>query len=311
MRPGRRRFPPIPRSSPTRHISTRHEGSIALVEVATGRELARIDDPDGATTARIVFSPDGTQLIAILADQPHIRIWDLRAVRHRLAELDLDWSPLPPGDRPPPPAPDFDASDRHRCIEWIGVSSIDGSGWHPIRRPRASDSRCGRAVETRAGPGRGSRLAGGVCCNALAWELVAGAKADRDPQRAVPLAAGRSRWLRRVTSSSIPSAWPSIAPAGTPRQSPCSSSRSPRTTISSVPYDLLFLAFCHAKQGDARQSRACFDRAVAWLNSNSNLLAPANEELRAFRAEAEALLLATFGELPDDVFAKVPEARAK
>ena len=52
-------------------------GSIALVEIATGRELARIADPDGENAAQIVFSPDGMKLIALLKDQPQIRIWDL------------------------------------------------------------------------------------------------------------------------------------------------------------------------------------------------------------------------------------------
>ena len=59
-----------------------YEGSIVLVELANGRELARFDDPDGSRAAQMVFSPDGTELIATLVDQHLIRIWDLRAVEN-------------------------------------------------------------------------------------------------------------------------------------------------------------------------------------------------------------------------------------
>ena len=116
------------------HHSKSYEGSVALVEVATGRELARIDDPDGARAAQIVFSPDGTQLIATLLDQPLVRIWDLRAVRRRLAELDLDWSPPPAWGRATPSlAPDLTPRpppyrvDRGQLDLWWKQS--------PIRRP--------------------------------------------------------------------------------------------------------------------------------------------------------------------------------
>jgi WD40 repeat protein len=85
--------------------------AIALVEVTTGRELARLNDPDGTAAAQMVFSPDGTQLIAALGGPPRLRIWDLRAVRRRLADLNLDWSPSPSWG---PPAPIPDAVTRPR-----------------------------------------------------------------------------------------------------------------------------------------------------------------------------------------------------
>jgi Tfp pilus assembly protein PilF len=77
----------------------------------------------------------------------------------------------------------------------------------------------------------------------------------------------------------------------------------------STPYDLFFLTLCHAKQGDAGRARACFDRAVTWLKTNSKQIGQADQELKDFRAEAEALLRATYGDLPDDVFDRVREAR--
>jgi hypothetical protein len=79
----------------------------------------------------------------------------------------------------------------------------------------------------------------------------------------------------------------------------------------STPYDLFFLTCCHAKQGNAGRARACFDRAVTWLKTNSKRTGQGDAELKVFRAEAESLLRASFGSLPEDVFAGVPETSPK
>ena len=98
------------------------EGAIVLADLSTGIELARVEDPDGARAAQMVFTPDGTQLIVLLADQPEIRVWDLRSVRLQLSKLDLDWSPSPSWRTDAAPA---DAGlarfgvDRGRLDEWL------------------------------------------------------------------------------------------------------------------------------------------------------------------------------------------------
>ena len=163
-----------------------YDGSIALVELATGRELARINDPDGASSYRIEFSPDGMQLIGVLSDQPYIRIWDLRSVRQRLAELDLDWSPPAAGasaakstkasGRPSPPT--FRV-DRGLLDHWIKLA--------PIKR-REQAIADAEAFLRQEPDQKDVRNWLALCCNALAWELVARSKSDRDPLRAVPLA---------------------------------------------------------------------------------------------------------------------------
>jgi WD40 repeat protein len=71
-------------------------GALRLVDPGTGREYARLEDPDQVRSAWICFSPDGTQLLTAGAGPgAWIRVWDLRAIRRQLVAMGLDWD-LPP-----------------------------------------------------------------------------------------------------------------------------------------------------------------------------------------------------------------------
>jgi WD40 repeat protein len=68
------------------------DGIYRLVELATGRELARLEDPElnnGAAT----LTPDGTKLV--VAAKNGLRVWDLRRIRRELTKLGLDWDAPP------------------------------------------------------------------------------------------------------------------------------------------------------------------------------------------------------------------------
>jgi serine/threonine protein kinase/WD40 repeat protein len=286
-----------------------HEGSIALVEVATGRELARLNDPEGAGAAQLVFSPDGMQLIASLKNQPHLRIWNLSAVRHRLAELDLDWSPPPAWgsvvartsgfELPLPPSYRV---DRGQLDEWIKLA--------PIKRREQAVADAEELMKREPDQAE-VRDWLAESCNEFAWMLVAGPESNRDPTRALRLAR-RAVALAPDNDLYLNTLGLTLHRAGHYSEAISVLDRSLANNNNlSTPYDLFFLTLCHAKQGDAVRARACFDRAVTWLKTNSKQTGQADQELKVFRAEAEALLRASFGDLPDEVFAGVPETAAR
>jgi WD40 repeat protein len=75
-------------------------GVLHLFAPQTGRELARVEEPEQDPGSLATFSPDGTKLITATSETNSIHIWDLRLIRRRLAAMGLDW------DQPPYPAPE-------------------------------------------------------------------------------------------------------------------------------------------------------------------------------------------------------------
>jgi tetratricopeptide (TPR) repeat protein len=84
---------------------------VRLAEAATGRELARLTTLQPIIPTPLVFSPDGTKLIAGTTLKTAL-VWDLRRIRDQLAPMGLDWEAPPypsepaasevPGPLPPP-----------------------------------------------------------------------------------------------------------------------------------------------------------------------------------------------------------------
>jgi WD40 repeat protein len=84
--------------SPAENLLAAETGyaAVRLVEPGTGRECARLEEPDQVRVTWTCFSPDGTQLLTSGGgDAAWVRVWDLRALRAELAQRGLDWD-LPP-----------------------------------------------------------------------------------------------------------------------------------------------------------------------------------------------------------------------
>jgi WD40 repeat protein len=73
---------------------------LPLKEVATGRTVALLADPHGDRATWQGFTPDGTQLVVVARYASAIHVWDLRAIRARLKDMNLDWDwpAFPPAD---------------------------------------------------------------------------------------------------------------------------------------------------------------------------------------------------------------------
>ena len=72
---------------------------VLLADAGTGRELARLTTLRPVTPTPLVFSPDGTKLIA-RTNEKTVLVWDLWQIRDQLAARGLDWGAPPYPDRP-------------------------------------------------------------------------------------------------------------------------------------------------------------------------------------------------------------------
>ena len=81
-------------------------GVVHLKETSTARTIAKLEDPFGDRATWIGFTPSGTQLVVAARYATAIHLWDLEAIRGRLATMGLDWDwpkflPSPKSDKPP------------------------------------------------------------------------------------------------------------------------------------------------------------------------------------------------------------------
>jgi tetratricopeptide (TPR) repeat protein len=225
---------------------------VRLLDPATGREKARLEDPHQDATAWLGFTPDGTRLVAVSNDGKAIHVWDLKRIRAELVRLDLDWDAPPCQERAvPAPGP-------------LEVRMIDADRVAKLREAEE--------------------------LNKQAWHLVAGPEGERNPARALELiqkalslepdqdlflnTLGVAQYRKGQYKEAIATLQKSLAAA----------------RGQSDAFDLFFLAMCHAKLGEAARAKDCFYRAVKWTEAQRNLPPAWVAELKAFQAEAEGLL---------------------
>ena len=288
-------------------------GVVLLLDPDSGREYARLEDPNQDRANTLTFSRDGTQLVATTNDSHSIHVWDLRIVRERLAKLGLDW------DLPlyPPPAPDNGKPLRVQ-VELGALLEADGYLQQAIGYLQANQwdkavTEFSRAIELKpdlwaAFEGRRSAYAKlgqwdkiideyakaievhpdrADFYNTLAWLLATCPDPKfRDPKRAVELGKkavqlvpndGNHRNTLGVAEYRAGDWKAAIETLGKSYE---------LLGEKELSFNAFFLAMTHWHLGNKEEARKSYDQAVQWMDKNK----PEDEELLRFRAEAAALL---------------------
>jgi hypothetical protein len=247
-----------------------------LKEVATGRTVARLEDPHGDRAHWLGFTPDGTQLVVVARWARAIHVWDLRAIRTRLKEMNLDWDwpEFPPaaiGNMPADP---------------VTVAVVPGDLG---KRALTSEERAQRAIESsrRAFEAKPDSA---QTCDALAWALATAPESVRNAEEAVALA---EKAVRLAPENTGYRNTLGVAYYRAGRYREAVEALHPNVMAQddyALAFDLYFLAMSYHRLGDATRARDYYDWAVRWAKMQRNLHARYIEELTVFRAEAEELL---------------------
>jgi len=264
----------FPAFSPDGKLLAVETGSavVRLLNPDTGRQYARLEDPNHDRASTLAFSPDGSQLVAT-NDHHSIHVWDLRKIRQQLATMDLDWDP------PAYPAADIHERQPLRIQVDLGDLTRPAPDQLEITRQLIEDKR--RAL--KASPN--SALA----YNNLAWIYLTVPEAMRDWKAALPLAEKavqldpqsmyrNTLGLAYYRAGRYPEAV-KVLEANLKDQADWA-----------LTYDLYFLAMSRQQLGDGARAKQLWDLAVRWSASHQESLAPFVVELAAIHAEAEAVL---------------------
>ena len=284
---------------------------LRLVEIETGRILARLERPDQQALKELSFSPDGSRLVGTTNDPPSVQVIDLRAIRRGLAEMGLDWdAPAFSEDDPAradlPPLPPIKVDYGHLGPDAVLIQLLAGLDTTDLKKLEPAIV----ALETAlAGDPSNSEFENllATCCNNLAWGLAANSPSSTNLDRALKLS------LRAVELE--PGKQVSLNTRGVVLYRARQFADAVTVLEKSLEagkgrfdgFDLFFLAMAHHRLGHRAEARRCLDRAIDWT-SHRSLSAQYAKELAAFRAEAESVLAGPIGELPDDVFEE-PTAR--
>jgi serine/threonine protein kinase/WD40 repeat protein len=263
-------------------------GIYRLVELATGRELARLEDPEQNNIAA-ALTPDGTKLV--VAARKGLRVWDLHRIRAELTKLDLDWEA--------PPLPTTTASVEAPLSIHVEMGDMfSRPPEHSLVEQANQHIRSKEYATALAELRQAIKIAPKYARahNNLAWLLLTGPRELRDPAQALPLArkAVELEPKKPVFVNTLGVALYRVGQfaEAIPFLERSLLERKGQTDA----FDLFFLAMCHHRLGDAARAKDCLERGKQWAGKHKGQL-PANfvEELTAFQAEA------------DDVLAKPPQ----
>jgi serine/threonine protein kinase/WD40 repeat protein len=287
-------------------------GVIRLLQPGSGKEVFRLTGPEAKSYYAACLTRDGARLIATVADNSILCLWDLRLIRTQLRALGMDWAwPefAPPIVRPPVRVavdpggfrqPVF-ASDRHDVAAFsvlIALQPInpDGAFHRGLAFSRLRDWQ--RAIVDyemflASTPSDDPRRPEVVrhyaeACNNLAWAAVVKPKTNGGVGEAALLLARRAVELDPNFNHQNTLGVVLYRVGQYDEAIRC---LEPNVKLSGrlAAFDLYFLAMSHHRLGQPAKAREYFDRANASANAETGLSAGQRQELAGFRAEAEGL----------------------
>jgi tetratricopeptide (TPR) repeat protein len=262
---------------------------VELIDPVTGRGVAELELPDSRQVAGLGFSPDGG-LLAVTYRTNSIRIWDLKDLRRRLKNLDLDWDePSSPSNLGEPKnwisparleielpawfvalqkAGELASQGRHAQAAAAYETVIDANAATPDTRYRQAllflamgridDYRrlCKASID-RFGEDVPPRVA-----NTLAWTLILGPEAVQDPNIAVRLA--RRGVAGDPDSNRMNTLGGALSRAGAGQEAVQTLFRAIETQgQSGTSLDWVLLALCLGQQGRTDEAQQWLDRLSA------------------------------------------------
>ncbi len=276
--------------SPNEHLMADTDAThiIRLVETESGRELARLEEPNLEVSGCPCFTPDGTRLITITnGTAGGIHVWDLSALRRGLKKMELDWDmpELPPTPKPATP---------------LRVEVLGAKGFIPAARAYDEldhEHAEAAAIELEKALDLLPQL--DWAANQLARLYVVGPKSLRNPKRAIALAE-RAIQLCPCDVTYMSTLGIAYYRAGQWQAARDTLEASRRDSLGwREAVDLYFLAMCFHQLDDPAKAKDCYDRAVKWFEARQ--LSMPNDwsaELRELRAEADTVMARPKGSEP-------------
>jgi tetratricopeptide (TPR) repeat protein len=263
---------------------------ISLVDVATGRTLARLEDPHRDRPRWMDFTPDGMRLVVVSSYARAIHVWELGLIRQQLAAMGLDWDPSPVSSHDDvaigePLTVTVDLGDFGPKAEALGTARQARTEFELAKAHLQSK----RWPESIAAYKRAIELspANATYHNNYAWLLATCA----DPQYRDESAAVEHAQRAVELSPNMAEAWNTLGAAHYRARQGQAAIDALMKAEALKPdayfgHNAYFLAMAHWQLDDRETARNWFDRAVEWSEKHRT----DDDELRRFRTEAAELL---------------------